>query len=85
MKGKGTEISAPEVRIVRLLEVMRLTGLSKATIHRRYRDGTFPRPLRLGPQQSIGWRRAEILEWLDSLPRAGAALDHGREKKPARG
>ena len=69
-------MSAPEIRILRLPEVIRLTGLSKATIHRRYRDGTFPRPLRLGPQ-SIGWRRAEIVEWLESLPRAGAALDDG--------
>ena len=77
-------MSAAEIRILRLPEVMRLTGLSKATIHRRYRDGTFPRPLRLGPQ-SIGWRRAEVLEWLESLPRAGAELAEGREKKPARG
>ena len=52
-------------------EVARLTGLSKATINRSYRDGSFPRPLRLGPQ-SIGWPRNETLEWLGSLPRAGA-------------
>lgn len=70
-----------ENRIVRLPEVMRLTGLSKATIHRRYRDGTFPRPLRLGPQ-SIGWWRTEILEWLESLQRASAKLEDGSEKKP---
>ena len=73
-----------EVRILRLPEVMRLTGLSKGTIHRRYRDGTFPRPLRLGPQ-SIGWPRSEILEWLESLPRAGAALDGGRDRNRAWG
>ena len=73
-----------EVRILRLPEVMRLTGLSKGTIHRRYREGTFPRPLRLGPQ-SIGWPRAEILEWLESLPRAGAALDGGRDRNRALG
>ena len=52
-------MSTQENRILRLREVMRLTGLSKTTIHHRYRNGTFPRPLRLGPQ-SIGWRRAEI-------------------------
>ena len=63
---------------MRLPEVMRLTGLSKTTIHRRYRAGTFPRPLRLGPQ-SIGWRREEIVEWLESLPGAGAGIGAGRE------
>ena len=73
-----------ENRILRLGEVMRLTGLSKTTIYRRYRDGTFPRPLKLGPQ-SIGWRRREILEWLDSLPRAGTAADDGGSRIRARG
>ena len=71
-------MSTGESGIVRLPEVMRLTGLSKTTIHRRYRAGSFPRPLRLGPQ-SIGWRREEIVEWLDSLPRAG---DGGRDGEP---
>ena len=84
MKAKGARMPAQENRILRLPEVMRLTGLSKATIHRRYRDGTFPEPLRLGPQ-SIGWWRAEILEWLESLQRAGAALDEARKRKAGRG
>ena len=63
-----------EPKILRLPEVARLTGLSKGTIHRRYREGTFPRPLKLGVQ-SIGWRRKDIDDWLESLPRAGGALD----------
>ncbi len=58
----------PEIRIVRIAEVCAMTGLSKATVHRRYRAGTFPAPLRLGPN-AIGWRKVEILEWLASLPR----------------
>ena len=81
MTATVASTSMQENRIVRLPEVMRLTGLSKATIHRRYRDGTFPRPLRLGPQ-SIGWWRTEILEWLESLQRAGAKLEDGGRKKP---
>ena len=63
-----------EPKILRLPEVARLTGMSKGTIHRRYREGTFPRPLKLGVQ-SIGWRRKDIDEWLESLPRAGGAPD----------
>ena len=61
----------PEVKILRLPEVAQLTGLSKPTIHRRYRAGTFPAPLRLGAQ-SIGWRLDEIEAWIESLPRVGA-------------
>ena len=59
-------------------EVARLTGLSKVTIPGRYRDGTFPRPLKLGAQ-SIGWRREEIVAWVESLRRVGAARDHLKE------
>ena len=82
-------MSTGETRILRMAAVMRLTGLSKATIHRRYRAGTFPRPLRLGPQ-SIGWLREEVVEWLESLPRAGAVAHsggtHGRKPgQPVRG
>ena len=84
MTATAAKMSTQENRIVRLPEVMRLTGLSKATIHRRYRDGTFPRPLRLGPQ-SIGWWRTEILEWLESLQRAGARLEDGGQKKSSLG
>ena len=69
-------MSTGESRIVRMPEAMRLTGPGKSAIHRRYRAGAFPRPLGLGPQ-SIGRRREEILEWLESLPRAEAAGDCG--------
>ena len=55
----------PEVKILRLPEVAQLTGLSRPTIHRRYRAGTFPRPVRLGPQ-SIRWHLDEIEAWIES-------------------
>ena len=66
------EDTMPEVQILRLPEVAQITGLSKPTIHRRYRAGTFPRPVRLGPQ-AIGWRLDEIEAWIESLPRVGPA------------
>ena len=77
-KEKVFGMSKSEPKILRLPEVARLTGLSKGTIHRRYREGTFPRPLKLGAQ-SIGWRREEVLEWLESLSRVGEARDALRE------
>lgn len=66
-------METPENRILRLPAVSRLTGLSESTIHRRYRDGTFPRPRKLS-RQAIGWPREELLAWIESLPRAGAPL-----------
>ena len=78
MKRKSMAMSTREVRIVRLPEVMRMTGLGESTIHRRYRDGTFPRPLRLGAK-AIGWRREEVLESVELLPRVGVANGEVRD------
>ena len=34
------------------------------------RDPSFPRPRQIGSEFSIGWLRAEVMEWLDSRPKA---------------
>ena len=59
-----------EVRILRRREVERLTRLSKASIYRKMRTGTFPLPLKLG-ERAVAWRADEIHEWIASRPRAG--------------
>ena len=57
-------------RIMRIPEVVEITGLSKATIWRRVKSGDFPAPLRLGNlnSRSIGWREGEVEKWIDSRP-----------------
>lgn len=57
------------LRILRLGDIIRMTGLSKATLYRRIRAGSFPRPVRLGPR-ARGWREEEVRDWLETLPRA---------------
>ena len=47
-----------EVGILRRREVERLTRLSKASIYRKMRTGTFPLPLKLG-ERAVAWRAAE--------------------------
>ncbi len=54
--------------ILRATEVMAETGLSRTTIWRRVRVGSFPAPTELGPN-SIGWPRSKIEAWLESRPR----------------
>ena len=53
MKAMGARMSTEENLISRSAEVKRLTGKSKATIHRRYRDGRFAKSVWPG-SQSIG-------------------------------
>ena len=45
--------------ILRLPEVAKRTGLSRPTIYKRARAGTFPKPIKLGPN-STGWLESEI-------------------------
>lgn len=58
-----------ERAILRVPQVIRATGLSRTTLWRRVRAGEFPTPLRLGGPRSraVGWRRADIDNWLSQL------------------
>ena len=63
-----------EVLILRLRDVVRMTGISRSRIYvfmSREVD-PFPKPIRLGPN-SVGWRKTEIVAWLDGRERAGSA------------
>ena len=59
------------MRILRQPEVSELTGLSRTSLWRRTKDGSFPRPFRLGGKRSkaVGWKAEEVEEWLESLER----------------
>jgi prophage regulatory protein len=51
--------------ILRLSTVKTATGLSRATIYRRIRQGTFPAPVSLGGR-AVGWLESEIGGWIQS-------------------
>jgi prophage regulatory protein len=53
----------PQGRIMRLKEVVRMVGLSKATVWNMDRKGKFPKHRKLGPR-STGWLDTEIHEWI---------------------
>ena len=59
-------------RVVRIVEVCELTGLSRTTIWRRINDGSFPPSIPLGPQgtRARGWRYSDVQAWIDALPTA---------------
>lgn len=46
--------------------VVALTGYSSAAIRARVRAGTFPQPVRMGPN-SARWRAHEVRAWLRSV------------------
>ena len=54
------------LRIMRLDEVKKITGLSKASIYRFEKNGDFPKKVNIG-KRSVGWFENEIEDFLLSL------------------
>jgi len=51
--------------ILRLPAVKARTGLARSTIYLRISEGSFPKPIRLGPR-SVGWLESEVDRWIES-------------------
>ena len=51
------------MRLIRLKEVMRLTGLARSTIYKFMKDGIFPLSVPLG-ERAVGWVHSEIQDWI---------------------
>jgi len=52
-------------RVLRVAEVMRLTGLGRTTIWQLEREGKFPRRGKLtGRSRAVGWRASEVAAWV---------------------
>lgn len=53
-----------------------LTGVSKSTLDRLIRAGTFPPPVHLGPRLRV-WPSEVVHAWLAAQARQGAAAQEG--------
>lgn len=51
-------------RILRLPEVVRVTGISRSSVYLKIQQGAFPPPIKLGAR-SVGWIEEEIQDWID--------------------
>jgi prophage regulatory protein len=60
-----------ENRILRMPEVMQITGLAKPTIYLHISKGTFPKQIKLG-LRAAGWLASDIQQWIDSRIAASA-------------
>lgn len=57
-------------RLLRLPQVLAVTGLSRSTLYDWIKSGRFPRPKQLGPR-AVAWSEADVLAWIESLPESG--------------
>lgn len=51
--------------LVRFPAVKDMTGLSRSTIDRLEKAGSFPRRVMIS-QNAVGWRRSEVIGWTQS-------------------
>lgn len=61
-------------RLIDVREVVRLTTLSRTTIHRRIEreNDDFPKPVRLTGSRRIAWVEAEVQRWIaEQIEEAG--------------
>jgi len=69
---ESTEASAPEPELpsddtmLKAKDVVRITGVSLATLKRKVLSGDFPAPMRLSPRR-IGWPARDVRLWLERL------------------
>jgi prophage regulatory protein len=64
-------------QIVRLKELLVITGLSRTTIHRLEAGGQFVVRRKLG-LRAVGWDRAEVEAWLTSRERLSVRCKDAR-------
>jgi len=53
------------IAILRLPQVIKITGLGRSTIYRDISLGNFPKPIKLGVK-STGWLSSDISGWIES-------------------
>lgn len=49
-------------KIIRLPEVVKMVGLSRATIYSKVKEGSFPAQIKLG--RLSGWVESEVQDWI---------------------
>lgn len=61
------DCSTPQLdRLIRVQEVIQLTGRCRTSIYEDMKCGRFPKSVKLGPR-SVAWRLSSVQSWLDGL------------------
>lgn len=60
--------------LLKLPEVIKITGKSRSSIYSGMKDGSFIKPIKIG-QRSIAFVESELVEWIDKRIKA-AQVDH---------
>lgn len=59
-------ISAQPRRILRIKQVLDMTGLRRTALYEKMHANEFPKSVKLGAR-AVGWREGDVLSWIDGL------------------
>lgn len=59
--------SIHDTPLIRRPEVERQVGLKRSAIYQRMAEGSFPKPVQLGPR-AVAWRSIDIEKWKAERP-----------------
>ena len=51
------------MRLIKLKDVMHITGLARSTVYKYIADGNFPKPVSLG-ERNVAWLHSEVEDWI---------------------
>lgn len=51
-------------RLIRLPDVMSITGLKRSTIYQKMKGGDFPKSIPIG-ERSVAWVEGEVSKWIE--------------------
>ncbi|WP_159832320.1 AlpA family transcriptional regulator [Novosphingobium sp. TCA1] len=50
-------------RLIRLNDVLHITGLSRSTLYRKIDEGSFPKQIRIAAR-CTAWRESDVIAWV---------------------
>jgi len=60
-----TNTNTPPDRLMRMPQVLEVVPIAESTVWKYVKQGTFPRPVRLG--RCSVWKESEVQAWLSKL------------------
>lgn len=61
--------------ILRCRQVEKRVGLTRSPLYSRIKDGTFPKPIRLGNGRAVGWIEGKLTHGLTNKSRRAVRLE----------
>lgn len=63
---KANQTASPVTRILRIRQVLDMTGLRRTALYEKMHANEFPKSVKLGAR-AVGWREGDVVSWMIGL------------------